>query len=306
MKKENKILVSGGFGFIGTNLINHLLKKGFEIGVIDFVNNNKFKNITKYIGDISDYDFVNKTILDFQPNIVFHLAGFKHRSVNVKDIRLSLESNLIGSLNIYESLLSLPNLKSVVTLGTADEYGTKTPFFEESSVEKPISPYGFSKLCATKLAIYFYQNYNLPISVLRPTIAYGPNQGLDMFIPALINSLIREKKFEMTPGNQKRDFIFISDLIDVMFKVSQNNKLKGEILNVGSGKSIMLKDVAMIIASYLKKENLLEIGSIPYRKNEVMDYNASIFKLNKKLCWQPKVNFEQGIDMTIKFFKENG
>ena len=137
MKKQNKILITGGFGFIGTNLINHLLDQNSEIAIIDNSKNTKFKNVIKYTGDISDYSFVLNSILDYQPNFVFHLAGFKERSSKVEDVNISLQSNLIGSLNIYQSLLKIPCLKSIVTLGTADEYGINKSLFKESSIESP-------------------------------------------------------------------------------------------------------------------------------------------------------------------------
>ena len=143
---------------------------------------------------------------------------------------IALKVNLIGTLNLYQALLKVSSLESIVTLGTTDEYGESNPPFNESLKEIPSSNYGFSKLCVTKLSEFFNRNFKLPVVVLRPTIAYGPHQGQDMFIPSLIKTLLNNSKYKMTPGDQKRDFIFISDLIDAIIIVSNNIVYNGKIL----------------------------------------------------------------------------
>ena len=103
----SKILITGAAGFIGSNLINTLLKQECEIAVINRSDNPNFKNIKKYIGDICDYSFLEKAISDFQPNKVFHLAAYKNRSSAVEDMSKALKVNLIGTLNIYQALLNV-------------------------------------------------------------------------------------------------------------------------------------------------------------------------------------------------------
>ena len=302
----SKILITGAAGFIGSNLINTLLKQECEIAVINRSDNPNFKNIKKYIGDICEYSFIEKSILDFQPNKVFHLAGYKNRSPDIAEVSLSLNVNLIGTLNLYQALLKVTTVESVVSLGTTDEYGINNSSFTESSFENPISPYGFSKFCGTQLAKFFNRNFNLPVVVLRPTIAYGPLQANDMFIPSLINTLIANKDFKMTEGNQLRDFIYISDLVEAMLIISESQNCSGEIFNVGYGESLKLKDVASTIASGLSKKYLLKLGSIPYRQNEVMKYNTCIDKISNALSWYPKVTFKKGIELTVKHYREDG
>jgi UDP-glucose 4-epimerase len=304
LKEKQKILITGSSGFIGANLLNTLKSENFDIAVIDRSNNPNLKNVTKYVGDICDYSFVEKAVLDFQPGKVFHLAGYKNRASNVEELSLSLRVNLMGTLNLYQALTKVSALESIIALGTTDEYGIHNSF-RESSIENPISPYGFSKLCGTQLAQFFYRSFNLPVIILRPTIAYGPHQANDMFIPSLINTLIVNKDFKMTEGNQLRDFIYISDLVEAMLVISENQNCNGEIFNVGYGESLMLKDVASTIASDLNKEHLLKLGSIPYRQNEVMKYATCIDKFCKKTGWIPKVSFKKGIELTVKHYKDN-
>ena len=301
----SKILITGAAGFIGSNLINTLLKQECEIAVINRSDNPNFKNIKKYIGNICEYSFIEESILDFQPNKVFHLAGYKNRSSKIEEVSSSLKVNLMGTLNLYQALTKVSTVESIIALGTTDEYGIQNSSFIESSIENPISSYGFSKLCGTQLAKFFNTNFNLPVVVLRPTIVYGPFQANDMFIPSLINTLIANNDFKMTEGNQLRDFIYISDLVEAMLLISENQNCNGEIFNVGFGESLMLKDVASTIASDLNKEHLLKLGSIPYRQNEVMKYATCIDKFCKKTGWIPKVSFKKGIELTVKHYKDN-
>lgn len=305
MEKKQKILITGSSGFIGTNLLISLKSQNFDLAVMDRSHNTLFKNVTNYVGDISNYSFVEKSIVNFQPNKVFHLAGYKNRSSNIEEVSSSLNINLLGALNLYQALTKVSTVKSIISLGTTDEYGINNMSFNESMIEYPISPYGFSKLCGTKLAQFFNKSFNLPIVILRPTIAYGPFQANDMFIPSLINSLIAGRDFEMTEGNQLRDFIYISDLVEAILKVSENKKCNGEIFNIGYGESLKLKNVASMIASNLNKKHLLKLGSIPYRKNEVMKYVTSIQKIKEKTDWIPKVDFKKGIELTLKYYKDS-
>lgn len=298
-------MITGSSGFIGTNLLESLSPKNYDVAILDRSRNVKFKNKKHYIGDIRDYSFIEKSILDFKPNKVFHLAAYKNRDSSIQEMSLALQVNLIGTLNLCQALTKVSSLDSIITLGTTDEYGNSDTFFDESSIENPISPYGFSKLCSSNLAKYFNLTYGLPIIVLRPTIAYGPHQSNDMFIPSLINTLISNNEFKMTAGHQLRDFIFISDLIDAMLMLSESQNYFGEIFNIGFGKSIMLKDVATSIAKDLNKEIFLKIGSIPYRKNEVFKYETCIKKFKRTFSWEPKVRFDEGIDITINYYKNS-
>ncbi len=306
MKEKKRILITGSSGFIGTNLLISLKSQNYDIAVIDRSRNTNFKNGTNYIGDICDYSFVEKTILDFQPNKVFHLAGYKNRSSNIEEVSLSLKVNLMGTLNLYQALTKLSTVESIIALGTTDEYGIHNSSFIESSIENPISPYGFGKFCGTELAQFFNRSFNLPVIILRPTIAYGPHQANDMFIPSLINTLMSNSDFKMTEGKQLRDFIYISDLINAMLLISESQNHKGEIFNIGSGDSLKLSVVATSIARDLNKEHFLKIGSIPYRSNEVMKYMTSIDKVKNTFGWKPKIDFKKGIELTVKHYRDNG
>ena len=204
---------------------------------------------------------------------------------------------------LYKALTKVTTVKSIITLGTTDEYGIHNLSFNESLIEYPISPYGFSKFCGTKLAQFFNRCFDLPIVILRPTIAYGPFQANDMFIPSLINSLILNRDFEMTEGNQLRDFIYISDFIRGLLDVFVNYG-QGEAVNIASGKSVSLKQVV---------KEICDIQNIPFDK-VIFDETKpqmlpvrliSIKKIENSIKFCPKVSLHQGLRTTIEWYAQN-
>ena len=305
---SKKVLITGASGFIGKHLVRDLLNNKFRIICLDLAFDTDF--ITQFMGklemitgNIMDAGLVRNVIINSSPDYVFHLAGSKSRTNPLQEFKVSHEINYLGTLNLFNALLESRNLKLVTILGTIEEYGnTKTPF-SEISHELPNSAYGLSKLSATKLALIFNRQFNLPVCIMRPSIVFGPDQGKEMFIPALINTLLRLQPFRMTEGNQLRDFLFIDDLIDALIKGITSNELVGGVINIASGTSIKIKDIAMLIAEIINSKKHLKLGELPYRNSEIMDYTVDIGKASTLLQWNPKTNLSEGLRKTISFYK---
>ena len=305
-----RILITGASGFIGKHLLDKLLMTSNEIACVDIYYSQKFievygEKVKLFQGNLLDKDFTSKCIHDFLPNYVIHLAGSKSRTNSLSEFKLSIEINYLGTLNLFKALLENKDLKLVTILGTIEEYGHTSSPFKEDSQELPNSAYGLSKLSATKLALIFNQQFNLPVVVLRPSIAYGPGQGDEMFIPALIKTLIKKQPFKMTEGNQLRDFIYIDDLTDALLKGLTCVGLEGQIINIASGTSITIKEIAIQIAEITNSIANLKLGEVPYRKFEIMDYTVDISKATTILQWYPKTKLSDGLRKTISFFKKN-
>jgi nucleoside-diphosphate-sugar epimerase len=308
MKKT--VLITGASGFIGKHLIRKLSNDNHNIICFDlffddgFISEFKEKLEIK-TGSLMDAIFIKNLIQNYSPDYVYHLAGSKSRTNSFPEFKSSHEINYLGTLNLFEALLECKNLKLVTILGTIEEYGHASSPFKENSQELPNSAYGLSKLSATKLAMIFYQQFNLPVFVLRPSIAYGPYQGDEMFIPALIKTLIKNHPFKMTEGNQLRDFLFIDDLTDALIKEISCTGLEGQIINIASGASITIRDIAMRIAEITKSKENLMIGELPYRNFEIMDYTVDISKASTFLQWHPKTKLTDGLEQTISFYQNS-
>lgn len=299
---DKEVLVTGASGFIGRYLLKKLQISGANITTISRNRGDLHSETDQYTLDICDEQAVRNCVMACRPDYIFHLAAYKERSTTVESLYTSIETNLIGSLNIFSAAKDVGSVRSITTLGTAEEYGINSLPFCEDSRESPATPYSFSKLCVTHLSELFWRLYDLPITVIRPTLAYGPGQESDMFLPALIMSLRDNKRFDMTLGNQTRDFIYVEDLVEALLISAQNSRSSGQIINIGSGKMVKLSEIAYLVEQNMGKEGLVRLGGQPYRKNEVMDYYVDLKKAEDLLHWKPKTPLEVGMKKTIAYY----
>lgn len=299
---RKKVLITGGSGFIGRHLVYRLRAGGADITTVSRNRTDHFPEIKHYSIDIKDARAVDDCIRDCQPEYIFHLAAYKERTESISAFYSSIETNLVGSLNLFSAAQHQNSIRSIVALGTAEEYGnTSTPFWEESR-ESPVTPYSFSKVCVSHLGKLFFQLFHLPVIVVRPTLAYGPGQGTDMFLPSLITTLLEGKPFAMTPGGQTRDFVYVADLVDALVLASRKETAHGQVINIGSGEPVKLVDIASLVGKMMQKEGLVRIGVKPYRHNEIMEYGVSLKKAEQRLGWKPTTPLGTGLRNTIDYY----
>lgn len=302
--QNKRVLITGASGFIGRHLLHQLRTYGSHISTISRKKNNDFpKDIEQYVIDIKDTHAIEECVHSYQPDYIFHLAAYKERNENIQAFYSSIETNLIGTLNVFSAAKDENSVQSIVTLGTAEEYGNNVPPFDERFRESPVTPYSFSKICVSHMGELFFHLYDLPVTIIRPTLAYGPGQGTDMFLPSLITSLLENKPFEMTLGEQTRDFVYVTDLVDALILASQNTKAHGQIINIGSGIPIKLADIAEKIENIIGKTGLVNLGGKPYRNNEIMEYYVELKKADDILRWKAKTSIEDGLKETIAYYR---
>ena len=301
---ENKrILITGASGFIGRYLVKELSRRGAFISMFDRESIQFSFGNEKFVGDLRETKAIDACVQQSNPDIIFHLAASKERSSAVEDFYRAIEINLVGSLNLFSAAAKLKTLNSIVVMGTAEEYGhTHCPFVENAR-EVPVSVYSFSKLCVTKLCEVLYCTHKLPFVIVRPSLVYGPGQDTDMFLPALIDSLVKDKPFPMTLGAQTRDFIYISDIINALILAVQSKESKGQVINIGSGLLVTIADIALMVGKMLNKVELIQFGKRDYRFGEIKNYFVDNSKAKKLLDWKPMVDLEDGLRRTIDFFK---
>ena len=259
------------------------------------------------VGDLRDQMFVAETVSRYKPDIVLHLAADKTRSINHHEaFRTVIETNVIGTLNLIEACLTDPKLKRFIYLGTCEEYGFGRTPFNEQQPEMPISSYSYSKVAVTHLLRTLYRTRGFPIVILRPTLAYGPGQASDMFLPALIEALLRNQSFAMSRGDQTRDYIFVEELVRACMAAMEADVL-GKVINIGSGDTVSLRDVALLAARVIGNgsENLLRFGALPYRSNEIMNYSVDITLARELLGWAPRFSLEEGMRRTVESYRNN-
>ena len=302
-----KILVTGATGFIGRHLTKALILAGADVFGFSRRKSDDLGSDKTFVGDISDVETVLNVIENIKPHFVFHLAASKLRAAEPDDFRRCFDKNLIGTLNLLEACHVSSKNSRIVALGTCEEYGRATPPYTEDIREAPVSAYSCSKLATTMLLQTFHRVQGLPVVVLRPSLAYGPGQDDDMFLPVLIKCLLRKSRFAMSPGDQLRDFIYIDDLIEAILLAATSPESTGKVINISSDEPTKIKDLAKIVATIIEPDayKLLDIGKISYRLGEAMKYWADNKLAKLILDWQPKVSLLEGLGKTVEFYRTN-
>jgi len=300
---KKKILIVGGTGFIGYHLAKKCLEKNFSVTSLSFNKPKKLRFLKKinYIHcDISKKKALKKTIKeDF--DYVVNLGGY----VNHHEKKKTFNSHYKGCKYLAEIFLK-KNIKSFIQIGSSVEYGhTRSPQLEKKIDfnKKLNSTYGQAKLLASKYLINLYNKYKFPLKIIRLYLVYGPKQDNNRLIPFTINACLLNKKFPCSSGIQKRDFLYIDDLVKVILKCLNNSKLNGKSFNIGFGKSYKVKDVIEIIRKYINYGNPI-YGKIKLRKDEIQNLYPKITLAKKLLKWKPTMPIKKGLKLTINAYKK--
>lgn len=300
--RGKRVLVTGSYGFIGVHLCAALSGVGaVVIGVSRRAKSSEVQGMELHEIDLVDGEAIRRLIENTCPEFVVHLAGVRQRTVELGEFGPSYKVNLLGTLNLVEACRAVGRPSRFVSLGTCEEYGGGTAPFDETQREAPVSAYGVSKLAVTHLLEAVSRTYQFPAVVLRPTNVYGPGQGEEMFVPALVSALLSGREFAMTAGEQTRDYVYVDDLVDAIVSALELQVPCGSVINIGSGIPVRIKEMALLAARSIgpTAPKLLRLGSRDYRPGEPMDYWASNDRASRLLGWRPRVSLEEGIARTV-------
>lgn len=302
-----KVVIFGGMGFIGKNLIDRLIKN-YEVIVIDRNKDEEYKNFNRV--DFFHFDFSKDSVADLKqyieqkkPEFVINLISIVTASRDIELFSGMIESNLNILLKLYDVFKEKEWLKLFINFGSAEEYGNVQAPFRENMKEEPMSPYALAKQLTTNTSIMLNKNENFPIMVLRPSNLFGRYQDKNKFIPYIVEQLKKNREVVISPGEQKRDFIYAEDFSYGVEKILENyEKFYGEIINLGSGKSNSLKEIITFLKKEMNSTSNIKFGGLPYRKNEVMDFKVDIKKIEEKI--EEKLEFN--LFENLKKIQEEG
>ena len=301
---NKKILIIGGTGFLGYHLAKKCLAKKWNVTSISTNKPKKIRFLSKvkYLNlDISKKNILKKNIksnFDF----VVNFGGYVNHSEKLK----TYKSHYIGCKNLAD-IFKNKKIKSFIQIGSSVEYGNrKSPQNEndKTNVKKLKSKYGQAKLMATNYLLKLNKKNNFPCTILRLYLVYGPRQDNNRLIPYTLNECLNNNKFICSDGKQYRDFLFVEDLIKAIFLCFNNKSAIGEIINIGRGKSHNVKKVILFIKNKINLGKPI-FGKISLRKDEVFSLYPDISKAKKILYWQPFTSFQKGIEIVIKYYKDN-
>jgi len=286
--KQKRILVTGGNGYLGNKLIERLIFEKAIVYSIDIQENSKSKDATYYKVDIRNKEELTKIIGEINPEIIFHLAASLNRERDFSNVESVFEINLFGTINLLQALKNI-NYEKFIFTSTSEVYGgdkIKSPFKEYDNFV-PASPYSLSKYSA-EMAISSFSELNAKkFIILRLFNFYGEGMSTEFFLPQLILKLKSGESFDMTLGEQVRDFIYVNDVIEALLlsiRVDVNN----QIFNVSSGIGKTIKEIAIELKKQLKSNSRINLGSLPYRGNEVWEMIGDNSKFTKIFGFTPK------------------
>ena len=314
-----KVIVTGADGFIGSHLVEALVKNNFDVkafvmynssgswGWLDHIEDNVKKEIDIFMGDIRDPNGVRTAIKGSE--IVFHLAALIGIPYSYHSPDSYIDTNIKGTLNVLQASKDF-NIKQIIHTSTSEVYGSAkfVPITEEHPVQGQ-SPYSASKIGADQLAMSFFNSFDLPVSIIRPFNTYGPRQSARAVIPTIITQIANGKQ-EIKLGSTfpTRDFSYISDTVNGFISAISAQNAIGEIINLGNSFEVSIGETALLISKLMHREIKILSDDIRIRplKSEVNRLFSSNQKAKKLINWEPKLKgiegFTKGLERTIDWF----
>ena len=316
-----KIIVTGGLGFIGSNLIGLLLKKNYSVINIDkvsysssFYNVKEFKNSKNYKFikcDIKDKE-LKKIILKYKPNIIFNLAAETHVDRSIDNPKNFIDSNILGVYNLLECFrgFSKKNRTKLIHISTDEVYGDVLKGrTSENYPYNPSSPYAASKAASDHLVSSYVKTYKIPAIITNCSNNYGPKQHPEKLIPKLIYNILNNKNLPIYgKGINSREWIFVEDHCNALYKISKNGKI-GNFYNIGSNKDVtnikISQNLLKLAKLKFKVGKNVKIKFVKDRPGHDLRYALSSKKILKELKWRPETKFKIGLLKTFNWYLEN-
>jgi dTDP-glucose 4,6-dehydratase len=311
-----KVLVTGAAGFVGSHLVEQLVKGGYDVKVLvhydssnswGWIDKSEFKNnIEVAVGDIRDFDSVYSAMKDV--DTIFHLAALIGIPYSYLSPLAYIKTNIEGTYNVLHSA-KLLRTKNILITSTSETYGSAQyiPIDEKHPLVGQ-SPYAATKIGADQLAISYFKSFSLPVKIVRPFNIYGPRQSARAIIPTIIIQLLNDlKTLNLGNLNTIRDFTYVLDTVNAFIEISKQDSLNGEVINVGSGLEISINKLCQLIFKLLDKKIDISLDNQRLRpsKSEVDRLLCDNQKIKKNTKWELKFDIEKGLRETINWFKLN-
>lgn len=311
------VLVTGAGGFIGSHLVETLVRQGASVRAFVRYNSRNDPGLLKMLaadalsgveiisGDLRDLTAIQSAMHGISH--VFHLGALIAIPYSYLHPAEVVEANIIGTLNILLAARE-QGIERLIHTSTSEVYGTalRVPI-DESHPLQGQSPYSASKIGADKLAESFHLSYGLPVVTLRPFNTFGPRQSARAVIPALITQALSQSTIQLGNLDARRDFTYVSDTVDGFLKVAQTPQVEGLTINLGTGREVRIGDLVKLVLAMV--DHPVEVVIDPTRlrpeKSEVQRLISDNRLALEALGWSPQVSFEEGLQKTFEWIREN-
>jgi NAD dependent epimerase/dehydratase len=312
-----KVLVTGAGGFVGSHLVEALVKKGARVtalvhynsrndwGMLEDVGKKVLADVEVIAGDLRDSDCIRMAVSEQQ--VIFHLGaliGIPYSYVNPRDV---VDTNLYGTLNILSAACD-SEVEKIVHTSTSEIYGTAQYVpMDENHPSHPQSPYAASKLGADLLALSFHHSFDLPVGVIRPFNVYGPRQSARAVIPSIITQALVKGKINLGSVFPTRDLTYVQDTVSGFIAFAECEAATGQVVNLGSGREVSINQIVELVSQCLGKKIAIQRKKerIRPKKSEVERLFSDSGKARELFSWNPRIGLEEGINRTIGWLQKN-
>jgi NAD dependent epimerase/dehydratase len=314
---DKKVLVTGAGGFIGSHLVDALVKNGADVTAFVHYNSrnnwgwleNRYSadtpNFQVIAGDVADMGIIQKVVAD--QDIVFHLAALIGIPYSYSAPESYVNTNIKGTLNIMQACVNA-GIKRIIQTSTSEVYGTAqyTPIDEHHPLQGQ-SPYSASKIGADKIAESYWCSFNLPVITARPFNTFGPRQSTRAVIPTIIMQTLTSNTVKLGSLIPVRDLTFVGDTVQGFLKLAESKKAIGKTINIGTGRGISVGELASQIINLVnpKAKIVCEQERIRPEKSEVMTLVCDNTLIREITGWQPQYTLEEGLLPTIEWMKQH-
>jgi NAD dependent epimerase/dehydratase len=316
--RGKKVLVTGAGGFIGSHLVDALVRHGCQVramlhydarshrGNLEFLDPIVLREIEIINGDVVDPFFVAHAVKGCEA--VFHLAALIAIPHSYLAPASYVQTNVVGTLNVLEAC-RVHGVERLVHTSTSECYGTAlyTPITEDHPLQGQ-SPYSASKIGADKLAESYYLSFNLPVAVLRPFNTYGPRQSARAVLPSILSQLLAGcRELHLGDTEPLRDMNFVGDTVDGFIRLAECDAASGQVVQVGTGRGVKVGELAELAMKIVGRNVPIVCDPMRVRpaKSEVRTLLCDPSKANRLLAWQPRVSLESGLEQTARFIRDH-
>lgn len=317
MSSDQQVLVTGAAGFIGSHLVQQLVRDGAKVrafnrynsansrGFLDGLPADIQAEIELVNGDLRDSHAVHKAVK--HTRAVYHLGALIAIPYSYQHPTDVVQTNVIGTLNVAQAVLEW-NIPRLIHTSTSEVYGSAqyVPMDEHHPLRGQ-SPYSASKIAADKIMESFYCSYGLPVVTVRPFNAYGPRQSMRAVIPTIINQALHRSEIVLGNLTATRDFTFVEDTARAFICAASKEEAIGQVINAGSGFEVSIGELAEKINRLIGREVPVRLGNERARpaKSEVDRLYSESSKASKLIGWEPAVTLDEGLARTVEWIREH-
>ncbi len=296
-----KLLVLGGTGFLGTHFSRAASKEYdvYSLSKTTLPKDKEIPNVNYLYCDLRDKKKLHES-LDKDFSYVMNFGGYVDHSQFYQSGNEVIDTHFGGLMNVL-SILDLSKIYSFVNIGTSEEYWGKDSPMRESFKGKPYSCYSFSKHISNELLCFLNEFEGLRSINIRLFLVYGPGQANNRFLPQVINSCLKNEKFNVSPGEQIRDFAYVDDIVEGLLLAMKSTNFYGQTFNLASGQPLKIKKLVETVVEILGKGKPI-FGGLEYRQHELMSLYADVTKAHENLGWSTKISIKEGLEKTIDWY----